>query len=75
LFLTSRYVGGSNPFVDWAVAVASEPHPPKSCSISWGAIEQQVAPSVMNAFNLAALKLAAMGVTVVVSIEEARLLE
>lgn len=61
------YVGGSNPFVTWITQVASETNPPSVNSISWGTYENEVSASTLNSFNTEAMKLAAMGVTVLAS--------
>lgn len=56
-----------DPFVDWIIDVANDPHPPMSNSISWGAFEEAVSVQEKDAFNNEALKLSLMGVTIVVS--------
>jgi tripeptidyl-peptidase I len=63
------YVGGSaqDVFVDYALAIADAENPPSVNSISWGAHEQAMQPTTMDSFNLAALQLAAMGVSVLVA--------
>ena len=57
----------SDPFLAYITAIANQYNPPTVHSISWGSIEQEVAPSIKGQFNLEALKLSLMGVTVVVS--------
>eukprot|EP01038_Epipyxis_sp_PR26KG_P008124 gene8124-11002_t len=64
---TSSSTGSTDPFVAWITDIANEASPPTSNSVSWGAIEQTVDASVMTAFNNEALKVASMGVTIVVS--------
>ncbi|KAJ1435895.1 peptidase S8/S53 domain-containing protein [Ochromonadaceae sp. CCMP2298] len=61
------YVGGSDPFTDWVVDVANTPNPPLVNSMSWGSTEMFNSPSSMDTFNNEASKLAAIGVTVLVS--------
>lgn len=54
-----------DPFLSWILAVANDPSPPTSNSISWGTLEQLESASVMNAFNTEAMLLSAQGVTIV----------
>jgi tripeptidyl-peptidase-1 len=64
---TYWYVGGKDPFLDWITAVADMDDPPQVNSMSWGSIEQSVSEATKDQFYIEAAKLAAMGVTVVVS--------
>lgn len=61
------YMPGNDPFVDWITAVADEPNPPKSNSISWGSIEQYNSKTTMTQFDYQAMVLGLQGVTVTVS--------
>ena len=56
-----------DPFVAYCIELSEATNPPLSNSISWGTIEQDNYPSTMNAFDTELIKLAAMGVTVMVS--------
>jgi len=57
----------NNPFLEWIEQVVADPNPPLVNSISWGAPEQSCAASDLQQFNTEAMKLAALGVTIVVS--------
>lgn len=61
------YVGGSNPFLSWIITAAGQSNPPLSNSISWGSDETTVGSSTLSQFNTEAIKLAGMGVTILVS--------
>jgi tripeptidyl-peptidase I len=52
-------------FSDWLVAVAKTKNPPLVLSISYGADEAYMSNSEMEAFNVQAIKLGMMGVTIV----------
>eukprot|EP01036_Dinobryon_divergens_P033148 gene33148-42870_t len=65
-YVTNK-AGNPDPFVAWITAVAGTSNPPLSNSISWGSAEYYVSDTVMKAFNVEAMKLAALGVTVVAS--------
>lgn len=56
-----------DPFTLWSVLVANETSPPTSHAISWGSIEFLQSPVLMTLFNIEAMLLASMGVTIVVS--------
>ena len=56
-----------DPFLNWILAAAQDPSPPAVTSISWGNDERYTSPSVMAAFEREAVKLAAIGVTILVS--------
>lgn len=64
---TFYYVSGDDPFVAWVVDLANDADPPRSNSMSWGAIEQNIPIGILNAFNTEAMKLGAIGVTVTIS--------
>lgn len=57
----------SDPLVDWITAVANTPAPPQVNIITWSTSERDLTADVLDAFNTEALKLAAMGVTLLVS--------
>ena len=59
--------GNPDPFVAWITAVSGTSKPPLSNSISWSSSEYYMTAKVMTAFNTEAMKLAALGVTVVAS--------
>jgi subtilase family serine protease len=61
------YVRGANAYVNWITDVGEEVNPPTSNSMSWGSDEYTESMSVMDSFNLAALKLTLLGVTITVS--------
>ena len=54
-------------FSGWLQAVANTGRPPLVLSISYGALEKDFAASVKDAFSTQAIKLGAMGVTIVAS--------
>lgn len=56
-----------DPFLNWILAASNDPSPPAVTSISWGNDERYTSPSVMAAFEREAIKLAAIGVTILVS--------
>jgi tripeptidyl-peptidase-1 len=51
----------------WLISVANTPNPPLVFSISYGQEETYVTKVIKDAFNTAAIKLGAMGVTIVAS--------
>ena len=57
----------SDPFVAFARRVSAMETPPLVTSISYGSLETALVPSVMESFNVAAMKLALVGSTVFVS--------
>ena len=61
------YVSGGNPFVAWLLEMENDSDPPKVNSVSWGVTEQAIGKSTFEAFENAAIKLAAQGVTIVVA--------
>eukprot|EP00600_Ochromonadales_sp_CCMP1393_P002009 CAMPEP_0174989614 /NCGR_PEP_ID=MMETSP0004_2-20121128/20831_1 /TAXON_ID=420556 /ORGANISM="Ochromonas sp., Strain CCMP1393" /LENGTH=658 /DNA_ID=CAMNT_0016243065 /DNA_START=318 /DNA_END=2294 /DNA_ORIENTATION=+ len=61
------YVGGADPFTHWITEVANTANPPLVNSMSWGSTESLNSASTMTQFNTEAMKLAAMGVTIMVS--------
>jgi subtilase family serine protease len=54
-------------FADWLLAVANQVNPPLVWSISYGTLEKLVSNSVLLAFNNAAIKASAIGITIVSS--------
>ena len=64
---TYYYVPGRDSYVNYVIDLSEQINPPLVNSMSWGSVEQETYQSLMDAFNTAALKLAAMGVTVLVS--------
>jgi tripeptidyl-peptidase I len=56
-----------NSFASWLVTVSNLPNIPLVISISYGANEAEVTQSEFDAFNFQAMKLSAMGVTLVVA--------
>jgi hypothetical protein len=56
-----------DPFLNWILAASQDPSPPAVTSISWGNDERYTSPSVMAAFEREAIKLGAIGVTILVS--------
>jgi tripeptidyl-peptidase-1 len=60
-------LGFGDPFYNFIVHVANTTNFPTTLSISWGAYEYQVDPSYLENFNIEAMKLTAMGVTIFVS--------
>merc|ERR1711972_808512 len=66
--MTFWYDSNQNtPFEDWIEQVEATTNPPLVNSISYGSIEQSVSASVTKAFDTAAMKLGAQGVTIFVS--------
>jgi tripeptidyl-peptidase-1 len=63
-YMHGRY---TSVMVDYVIEVANTPNPPLVHSISWGGNEYYMSSSEMDAFNEAALKLSAVGVTIVSS--------
>jgi tripeptidyl-peptidase I len=61
---TTHWYTDENSFANWLLAVANNANPPSVISISYGASEEAVTTSELNAFNIQAIKLGAMGVTV-----------
>lgn len=57
----------NTPFEDWIEQVAAATNPPLVNSISYGSLEPEMSPTVMNTFNTEAMKLGAQGVTIFVS--------
>lgn len=62
---TIHWYTDMNSFADWLVAVANKVDPPLVISISYGATEDTVSRSEFDAFNVQAMKLGAMGITIV----------
>jgi tripeptidyl-peptidase I len=54
-------------FTDWLIAVANTPNPPLVLSISYGSQEALVTSGDHDAFDIQAMKLGVMGVTIVVA--------
>eukprot|EP01036_Dinobryon_divergens_P027015 gene27015-35722_t len=54
-----------DPFTTWILAVAADPNPPQSNSLSWGAYEYSVSSSIQNTWNTEASKLGLQGVSVI----------
>lgn len=63
----SSSAGNGDPYYQFLVQVAGTPNPPTSLSISWGSYECLVPSSHISVFNTEALKLTAMGVTILAS--------
>ena len=61
---TTHWYTDSNSFAAWLLTVASYADPPKVISISYGASESTVTKSEFDAFNVQAIKLGLMGVTI-----------
>jgi Pro-kumamolisin, activation domain len=61
---TTHWYTDENSFANWLLAVANNANPPLVISISYGASEEAVTTSELNAFNIQAIKLGAMGVTI-----------
>lgn len=61
---TTHWYTDENSFSNWLIAVANNRNPPSVISISYGASEGTVTASELNAFNTQAIKLGAMGITV-----------
>jgi tripeptidyl-peptidase-1 len=66
-FLTCSYDGASDAFLTWITSTASMASPPLVQSISYSVQESDLTSSYMQVFNVQAMKLGAMGVTIVVS--------
>ena len=64
---TTNWYSNSNSFSSWLVTVANFANPPRVLSISYGADESDVSRSEFDAFNLQAIKLGVMGVTIIAS--------
>lgn len=60
------YIDSDN-FSGWLLAVANLVNPPLVVSISYGASEASITASEFDAFNLQAIKLGLMGVTILAS--------
>ena len=63
--LTEHWYTDENNFSNWLLLVANNPKPPLVINISYGASEESVTASEFDAFNLQAIKLGIMGITVV----------
>lgn len=64
---TTHWYTDANSFAAWLLSVANMARPPKVFSISYGANEASVSRSEFDAFNVQAIKLGAMGITIVAS--------
>lgn len=65
---TSVFVDTSDDFVlGWILKVVDDPHPAHVLSISFGTDEADITAEYSSSFNTEALKLSAMGVTIVAS--------
>ena len=64
---TTYWYSDLNSFASWLVTVANMANPPRVFSISYGADESDVSKSEFDAFNLQAMKLGLMGVTILAS--------
>lgn len=66
---TYWYVDGDavDAFVQFVTDVSNSQNPPRVLSISWGTQEAMMDPQMMDSFNQEALRLSAMGVTIVVA--------
>ena len=64
---TTNWYTDLDDFSGWLLAVANTAKPPAVISISYGANEKFVSASEFEAFNLQAVKLGLMGVTILVS--------
>ena len=62
---TEHWYTEENSFSNWLLLVANNPKPPLVFSISYGASEETITASEFDAFNLQAIKLGIMGITVV----------
>ncbi len=60
--------GNADPWLSWIKHVATLTNPPNVISISYGSNEADVTTSYFHSFKLQALKLAARGVTIIVSV-------
>lgn len=54
-------------YTSWLIDIANDPNPPTVNSMSWGSIEQTVSKGTLDSFNTEAMKLAAIGVTLLIS--------
>merc|ERR1719238_941658 len=61
-------VPGSESFLEWAQAVASDSNPPKVFSISYGAVESEIPSSQAQSFDAEAAKLGLRGVSIFVAL-------
>ena len=61
------HIGSESPFTDWIVEVADTMNPPLLISIGFWSEERTIARSVHLAFTTQAIKLGAMGVTIIAS--------
>jgi tripeptidyl-peptidase I len=61
---TTHWYTDLNSFAAWLLTVASYADPPRVISISYGASESTVTKSEFDAFNVQAIKLGLMGVTI-----------
>lgn len=62
---TTHWYTGSNSFAAWLLSIANYPNPPLVLSISFGAPENTVSISEFEAFNIQAIKLGIMGISIV----------
>lgn len=62
---TIHWYVDSSSFANWLLLVANNVNPPLVLSISYGAPESTVSASEFDAFNLQAIKLGAMGISIV----------
>jgi tripeptidyl-peptidase I len=62
-----RHTGSDSPFTDWIVEVADTVNPPLVISIGFWSEERTISKGVHLAFTTQAIKLGAMGVTIVAS--------
>ena len=62
---TTNWYTDSNSFANWLFLVANFVNPPLVLSISYGAPENTVSKSEFDAFNVQAIKLNAMGISIV----------
>lgn len=62
---TSHLYTDSNSFANWLLTVGNMAKPPLVLSISYGATEDTVTASEFDAFNVQAIKLGMMGITIV----------
>jgi tripeptidyl-peptidase-1 len=64
---TFWYSPSNQSFSDWLLTVANTDDPPLIISISYGSEERFMTSSELDAFNLEAQKLGAMGVTILIA--------
>ena len=64
---TTNWYTDFSDFSNWLLAVANKVNPPLVISLSYGTAESFVSASEFDAFNLQAIKLGLMGVTILVS--------